>query len=42
MIYKVVAAVDARHYVAPGAERPPVAARVLAEYIVRLSPQRYE
>jgi hypothetical protein len=29
---------DARHYVTPGADRPPVAARALAEYIVRLSP----
>jgi hypothetical protein len=27
VIYKVVAAVDARHYVTPGADRPPVAAK---------------
>jgi hypothetical protein len=35
VIYRVV---DARHYVTPGADRPPAAARALAEYIVRLSP----
>jgi hypothetical protein len=33
VIYRVVAVVDARHYVAPGADRPPAAARALAEYI---------
>ena len=33
MIYRVV---DARNYVAPGADRPPAAARAPAEYIVRL------
>ena len=35
VIYRVV---DARNYVAPGADRPPAAARALAEYIVRLLP----
>jgi hypothetical protein len=35
VIYSVV---DARNYVAPGADRPPAAARALAEYIVRLLP----
>ena len=35
VIYGVV---DARNYVAPGADRPPAAARALAEYIVRLLP----
>jgi hypothetical protein len=29
VIYRVVVAVDARHYVAPDADRPPVAARAL-------------
>ena len=35
VIYRVV---DAWNYVAPDADRPPVAARALAEYIVRLFP----
>ena len=42
MIYRVVAAVDVRNYVAPGADRPPVAARALAEYILRLAPRKHE
>ena len=38
MQYVIYSVVDARNYVAPGADRPPAAARALAEYIVRLLP----
>jgi hypothetical protein len=38
MEFVIYSVVDARNYVAPGADRPPAAARALAEYIVRLLP----